>query len=198
MLKDHRLLRYRYYDLPTEDSFRCLDLAAGEGSEPLQGTLVILPIDEQVQYEAISYKWGSRQFLAAIKCDGNCLPVTINVADMLRRLRLANTSRRLWIDSICIDQKNRFERASQVKQMATIYRNAVRTIIWLGEEDKTTGSAFDMLHALYTMISRFRAQHGDSTPLTLEDLRSHGLPNADDERWKPFESLLQRPWFTRT
>ncbi|KAH8767478.1 hypothetical protein F5883DRAFT_419154, partial [Diaporthe sp. PMI_573] len=37
------------------------------------------------------------------------------------------------IDCLCIDQKNDFERAEQVKLMGTLFRRAYRTLVWLGQ-----------------------------------------------------------------
>jgi hypothetical protein len=40
----------------------------------------------------------------------------------------------MWVDAICINQKNPEEQGQQVQLMAKIYSNAHRVIVWLGEE----------------------------------------------------------------
>ncbi|KAH7094885.1 heterokaryon incompatibility protein-domain-containing protein [Paraphoma chrysanthemicola] len=42
-------------------------------------------------------------------------------------------SRLLWIDALCIDQQNVFERNHQVQQMGAIYKNATQVLAWLGD-----------------------------------------------------------------
>lgn len=121
---------------------------------------------------------------------------------MLHRLRLSDGSRWLWIDSVCINQEDEAEKAAQIDRMATIYQNAWGTIIWLGEEDKTTASAFSMLHTLLEVhllcTQGFEMGYAGRSKLTFEELRENGLPSKDDQRWKHLSSLLHRPWFTRT
>jgi hypothetical protein len=41
----------------------------------------------------------------------------------------------LWIDAICINQKDNKERTVQVRLLSRIYRNAARVVVWLGEGD---------------------------------------------------------------
>lgn len=68
------------------------------------------------------------------------LLVTVNCASALRRLRDQSHERILWIDAICIDQRNSSERSHQVELMAEIYSNASQVLAYLGEEDLGFGS----------------------------------------------------------
>ncbi|EEU48337.1 uncharacterized protein NECHADRAFT_75806 [Fusarium vanettenii 77-13-4] len=93
--------------------------------------------------------------------------VTTNLALALRHFRKENRSRALWIDALCIDQKNEEEKTVQIQRMDWIYANASSTVIWLGgyhglaEQDTCEGgssrycehrrqieSAFDHIWAL--------------------------------------------------
>lgn len=49
----------------------------------------------------------------------------------LRRLRLANRPRVLWIDAVCIDQANVAERNAQVLQMPVMYSRAGKVLAYL-------------------------------------------------------------------
>jgi hypothetical protein len=51
----------------------------------------------------------------------------------------------LWIDQLCINQKDFSERNHQVRLMASIYRNASYTITWLGSDDATCQAASTIL-----------------------------------------------------
>ena len=55
----------------------------------------------------------------------------------------------MWIDALCINQKDRDERSQQVKLMGAIYRGAAQVIAWLGPDDDDDGpAAFGLLEAL--------------------------------------------------
>lgn len=60
--------------------------------------------------------------------------VTQNLGRALPYLRLQHKPRMLWIDAICVNQKDLPERSRQVQRMADIYRIASRAVVWLGEE----------------------------------------------------------------
>jgi hypothetical protein len=106
----------------------------------------------KLRFEAISYCWGNHaaQPEHYILCDGKKLSITGNAAAVLKRLRLATETRRVWIDSICIDQSSTTERNQQVALMGQIYSRARRVITWLGESDWSTGYAYRYLQELGT------------------------------------------------
>ncbi|KAF2023661.1 HET-domain-containing protein, partial [Setomelanomma holmii] len=54
-----------------------------------------------------------------------------NVAEMLECLQQATSIRRLWIDAICINQKDDREKSFQVQQMGNIYAGATQVIIYI-------------------------------------------------------------------
>lgn len=90
-------------------------------------------------YDALSYVWGSRAPDVPVLCDGKPLLVTENCRDALVQLRRRHGCRvsgALWIDAICIDQRNEehavLERNSQVRQMGQVYGKARRVLVWLG------------------------------------------------------------------
>lgn len=67
--------------------------------------------------------------------------VGINLRTALLNLRDLQNSRILWIDAICINQEDLDERSVQVAIMGDIYRQARRTVIWLGDYmDNSLGS----------------------------------------------------------
>jgi len=94
----------------------------------------VLPLS----YEAISYTWSDR--------DGVCdrsrnlyfvdhnrpLRISKNCHSVLRRVRHETETRIIWIDAVCIDQKNLVERAEQVKLMPKIYSSAEKVMVYLG------------------------------------------------------------------
>ena len=60
------------------------------------------------------------------------LGITANALTALESLRFRRKVRTIWIDSICIDQKNTKEKQSQVPLMVDVYRSAAVVNVWLG------------------------------------------------------------------
>lgn len=100
----------------------------------------------------MSYTWGESKHDEYVEVQDQIqIRITDNLARALRRLRHRTQPRDLWIDAICIDQKNIKERSGQVEYMGEIYKRASRVIIWLGDlpDDLPLLS-----RALFAVISR--------------------------------------------
>ncbi|KAJ9607483.1 hypothetical protein H2200_007561 [Cladophialophora chaetospira] len=82
-------------------------------------------------YTALSYVWGPDE-RRSIWINHNLYTVRKNLWSFLVYARTALSRFWLWIDAICIDQKNTTERNHQVQQMSKIYSSATMTWIWLG------------------------------------------------------------------
>lgn len=100
-------------------------------------------LDEDVPYEAVSYAWGDPEPGYTVFVNGShTLEVTPNCLDVLISLRRRFHRRTLWIDAICIDQRDvgtsKRERDRQVKIMGDIYRKAQKVLIWLGPGQPST------------------------------------------------------------
>lgn len=63
------------------------------------------------QYEAVSYVWGERDVQATIEVDGEEVLVTTNLEAVLKRIRLPDRPRLLWVDQISINQSDDDEKA---------------------------------------------------------------------------------------
>jgi Heterokaryon incompatibility protein (HET) len=51
----------------------------------------------------------------------------------------------MWIDAICIHQKDDLEKGPQVALMGDIYRLADRVVVWLGPEADGSGRAMALI-----------------------------------------------------
>jgi len=71
---------------------------------------------------------GSLDKPHAIKLNGKRLAITENLYIALRNIRIEDEDRILWVDAICIDQKNERERGHQVQQMGDIFSRAEQVI----------------------------------------------------------------------
>lgn len=67
--------------------------------------------------------------------DATILLITPNLDTALRRIRLPDRIRALWVDAICINQQDVAERGGQVQLMGSIYSKARQVIVWLGKDE---------------------------------------------------------------
>jgi hypothetical protein len=134
---------YKYATLQHPDSIRLLVLIPGEMDSPIQTYLAEFRLQENPPYEAVSYTWANEEgdcsLSSQIRCGDARLWVTKNCELALRYLRETDSERILWVDAICINQKDVDERGHQVGIMRDVYSEAARVLIWLGEESKDRG-----------------------------------------------------------
>jgi hypothetical protein len=143
---------YHYTILPNSRSIRLIQLKAFPALFPLlQCNLVTVSIDELPAFEALSYVWGNPALSSEILISNAPLYITANCFDALKNLapKLSDDKERLlWVDSICINQRDMSERNSQVSLMAEIYGGAERVVVWLGEGSKENDEVIEKLHVL--------------------------------------------------
>jgi len=148
----------------------------------------VVDLDKTPQYDALSYTWadenGNNAFSEGIFLGPEWLyfPVTVNCSAALRRLRHRRLQRRrVWIDSICIDQHNVQERTHQVGLMSIIYSTARTVIMYVGED--TCGSDQNGLKFM-SLVREAREGYGIATELSGCDRRSAS-------------QFFSRPYFSR-
>lgn len=123
--------------------FRILTLRAGSFSCPVECGLSVASLGmEHLDFEALSYVWGTEFFGRKIYVNGIPAVVHPNLFGALRHLRHQDRDRRLFVDAVCIDQSNAAEKARQVAQMGEIFRSARRVVVWLGLGSLTTRMLF--------------------------------------------------------
>lgn len=206
---------YQYQPLDSEaNTIRLLRLLPGSFEDDICVSLetTVLCEDSIPKYEALSYAWGSTEDPVNIsvkprphenpptgqRLDG-LLGVTQNLAVALRHLRRQEGNRDLWIDAICVDQRNSVERGHQVERMADIYRYADQVVAWIGPAGNNSALAMKTLGSLGSRIeidwdttttSPFFPDHAD-----LADFK---LPlTYDVKTWSSLQFLLTRHWFKR-
>ena len=187
---------FQYQPLSSVDTIRILRLHPGSEDDAIECEIKQVRLSQaEGHYEAISYVWGDEGTTADIICDGKVFRATANLHAALRRFRSAAQTRMLWIDAICINQKDTFERNTQVAQMGEIYRIARRVLCWLGEDDQgIAGRCFALIHRAREFR---RDQWREESTLNnlIYDLGAHGLSKA--EEWDKLGRLLDLPWFKR-
>ncbi|KAL1613965.1 hypothetical protein SLS54_010112 [Diplodia seriata] len=109
--------------------------------QPCSFSLIHVSLDDNFPFEAVSYAWGDPTLNHTMRLSTSSgstqLAITRSVFEALPYLAgfAKDETRHLWIDQLCIDQKNLEERGRQVTLMGQIYSSALRTLIWLGPED---------------------------------------------------------------
>ena len=175
----------------------------GEHSDPVCCNLQVVPLHANISYEALSYCWGDAKQTLPISINSHTLPVTINLRAALRHLRRETAPRMLWVDAICIDQNELAERGSQVAMMAQIYRNATRTVVWLGPSGKGSRQALRTLkilkqqHADHTSQSTLGENKIATQPAVEDAVDIPQHPRAVEELRDDVSSLFARPYFNR-
>jgi Heterokaryon incompatibility protein (HET) len=99
-----------------------------------------------VQYDALSYIWGSPELKSRIQCNMTELQITESLRSALQHLRHHDNSRYLWVDAICIHQDDNKEKAAQVRNMMVIYRKAKVVVAWLGNGQQLLNDFFLLCH----------------------------------------------------
>jgi ankyrin repeat protein len=195
---------YAYEPLDLEEcSFRLIRLFKGSYG-PIHCELFrasLHSIEDGIDYEALSYTWGSAEKPYEIETDGKKFPVAKNLFQALEHLRLQHQDRILWIDAICIDQSNIDERGHQVRQMSSIYQRAEQVIVWLGQPTVNTDLFFHYMQCLEKEAVGHACINWKNSDgrwqLLWSNIRLLWNDLNQDAQREGFEDLLQRPWFRR-
>lgn len=124
---------------------------------PVHVDLEIHNDERHPDYETVSYTWGGENGDSTL-----CRPVyvgkhwdvlvqTLNCQEMLRYLHPRRDVRTIWVDAICINQRDLNERQTQVAKMGSVFESAVRTIVYLGPDivlPTSTSSPYPRRHYL--------------------------------------------------
>jgi hypothetical protein len=145
-------MSYTYLPLLSgPDSIRLLRLRPAEDeTAPIECDLLNYSLGEtpgsSVQYDALSYVWGDPTKTRPILVNGFHFEITENLHAALCSLRYRSIEL-LWIDAVCINQRDQQERGHQVRSMAKIYGRAHRVIVWLGEAADNSEQVFEEIRA---------------------------------------------------
>lgn len=173
---------------------RLITIEPGELDDPIVLKMTCASLnDPDTQFEGLSYTWGDTADPMTIYCNGIAFEATRNLYSSLRRLRAIKRST-LWIDAICINQKDREERASQVKQMHDIYSKAKPVWIDLGDALPIMQKVFDLMKKLVEVLGD---DENDTRLIDYKKFEELGLPPWDDVAWYHWQETLARPYFRR-
>ncbi|OTA65975.1 HET-domain-containing protein [Hypoxylon sp. EC38] len=199
---------YRRLDKSSEE-IRLLSLNPGAPDDPVSCSLIYARLGEHppVKYESLSYCWGNASDKGEITMnvleDGAeltyTMPVTLSLLGALKAIRpLTGPARVLWVDAICINQDDFDERSSQVAMMRSIYRQAQKVVVWLGEGDDNSQRSIRLINAISDRYKEFGSWVGSDK----DNLKSLHDPLLDDRdgahSFIDNFHLFTFPWFRRT
>ncbi|KAK2774928.1 heterokaryon incompatibility protein [Colletotrichum kahawae] len=137
-----------YSELPEiqgQHWIRLLCLSPGVEQEPISCDFSEHSLDDAPPYRALSYAWVNEHYVwneeqddsakivqRFITCNDREILVGANLHLALHRLRGPHQPRFIWVDAICINQKNPQERTQQVLRMKDVYSRSAEVVIWLG------------------------------------------------------------------
>jgi hypothetical protein len=197
---------YNYVSLPPR-SIRLLQIIPQTDPDALSFNFLTCSLDEvisgHVSYSAISYCWGDMPKDERLGIEETSwVPVTTKVADMLPKLvsrhalnhntrygDYGKQSPMIWLDAVCINQKDNVERAEQVRHMAEIYSHAKCVEIFLDSSWSSVG----------TIMKSSLSRASNDVPYKLE----RGMSRNDDSwLFEPYSNeditaLMCSPWFSR-
>lgn len=179
---DDRFIHERLDQGASSQEFRLLRLLpAANLADDIRCEVFHTSLDDCPDYEALSYVWGDPDVTLPIFVGKKRYDVTINLECTMRYIRLPDRDRIMWIDALCINQRDLLEKNHQVGQMRHIYVNAKQVLVWLGEEGDAK-IALDFIQCL---------DEDDSNPGYFSD--------NSQEKWDAcYKLFYQRPWWTRT
>jgi hypothetical protein len=171
----------------SQPTIRVLRVLGGPKKSTLECTIEHVPLDGR--HTCLSYTWGAPDSGNQILINGKTFKVRKNLHNFLLQARQDGIQDMLWIDAVCIDQQNVAERNHQVQQMALIYQQAKRVLVWLGrgreEADIVLG------------ITQLLAKHAETRDEDAYDYFRSCISKANSNFWKHAAKLDSAPYFKR-
>ncbi|KAK0893582.1 hypothetical protein LTR02_012734 [Friedmanniomyces endolithicus] len=175
-----RILRLHSSSGGKNDILRADLLVAGLVHD--EGVVFGMNNEEPTKYEAISYSWGPDNATERIIVNGLRRHINSSLAGALRRFRLPEESRYLWVGAICINQADSAEKNAQVRSMFTIFRKAARVLAWLGDDGAGTARA----------LASYEAQCSRLT--TDPEANRRGVVLDEEETYNELAAVALVPW----
>jgi hypothetical protein len=181
---------------------RLLLVKAGKASQMVRCELLAasLTSDPMPRYETISYCWGDPSIKAKIILNGRKTKVPASSEAAIRRMRLPDNDRVLWIDALCINQTDSTERGHQVGLMHKVYSNGQCNLIFLGEGDKTTARGIEIVQKVLRNAREETSQYRtwyETLTVGPGEYRYSETGIELDTDISPLLKFFSAPWFGR-
>jgi hypothetical protein len=154
---------YPYSRLSTPTSIRLLVVSGSQDAPSYE--IEEVDLTDKPRFEALSYTWSNydTEKPGSIEGNGNTyasiaiayagsLKITVHLAGILHHIHglliHPESSGRIWIDQIAVNQCDMDERSHQVSLMHHIYGQAERTLMWIGISAEHTPVLLDLIRNL--------------------------------------------------
>lgn len=169
---------------------RIIRLQPGSTDQPITITIILMNQNDVGPYDALSYTWGPpTQSKRIIVMNEKLTTVVDSLYNALMYLRLPDKQRWLWIDALCINQDDNTEKALQIPMMTSIYRNAQKVIVWLGEHGNNSELAIAGMKHLEIEENRKQILHPAHDEACMKQL---------NKLYEAFLAIYRRSYFRRT
>ncbi|KXT07058.1 hypothetical protein AC579_5870 [Pseudocercospora musae] len=121
---------------------RLLHIPPACEEDQLNYTLSVWSLHQHPDFRAISYMWGSETDLVTILVNRTLQRVTQNSSYALWQARHHYPGTYVWMDAICINQRDKGEKNAQVAIMGDIYESATSVMACIGLADTHSEKVF--------------------------------------------------------
>ena len=169
-------------------------------------------LDRAPEYHAISYTWGEPEPLHTILLDDCPFHVRENCVTVLAQAHQhLGPDKYIWLDAVCIDQRNVDEKGPQVAMMGKVYATARSVLVSVGGEYDDS----DLLYDTVTVAQAVSEKHRESLDKFAlyistcyrsnpdEDTRNYWrwVDDLNDEKYRrlvsAYSSFASRPYWRR-
>ncbi|KAF2099170.1 hypothetical protein NA57DRAFT_76402 [Rhizodiscina lignyota] len=154
------------------------------------------------EYDAISYTWGAESPTHGVDVDGQWIKVRTNAYELLQDRAVINETRVIWMDCLCINQRDHDEKRLQIPMMPRIYRKAKRTIIWLGNikyAEQCLSLFRDLVDRPWDFYAPEEIPEAVKAPPKWQKKRPirFSMVEGLDLRFRALARILEHAWFCR-
>ncbi|KAL5313020.1 hypothetical protein ACEPPN_019446 [Leptodophora sp. 'Broadleaf-Isolate-01'] len=175
------------------NQIRVLELdPTSNSSGVLQCSLFAVSLDDPgLRFDAVSYRWADDKSMAILVNDQR-LFISHTVYAILCSFESDRSlePRRVWVDSICINQGNEAEKQWQVGLMQRVYSQAEKVVAWMGDSPASKGA---LKYAAKLLASATTGSERD----LIETWEMERPIGECDPKWSTIQALLNEEWFGR-
>jgi hypothetical protein len=184
-----------YHQALNAKEIRLVNILPATHEDRLQGVIIHVPSTSAPVYRALSYVWGTGQQTEELLTPDGTISITISLSNALRSLCHKDRPLTLWVDAICINQKDRQEKEKQIRLLPIIFQNASYTYAFL-EGGDAIERAMEMLIQVGVkaakeersrldqseegMQEEHEIQHGIRKAYSTAETAPEGLSTADE------------------
>ncbi len=147
---------------------------------------------------ALSYTWGKEGNTETVKCNDKEIKITPYLLNALVDIHSNVDSSSLWIDAICINQKDEQEKAKEVANMGLLYQTADKVLVYLGGAKEGSDKAMTAIEHAKDYENPLRGEFNlETLQEILTNLKRYSNSMFDPSEFKPIAALGRRSWFGR-